>query len=148
MSQLSTNTTSLQAILDAVNALPEAGEGSGGGTVETCTVITKSGSACGASVTCYENGEFVARCATDTTNTSFNHTFENVVCGSCVVVTNANSIIGIQTEKAEVLENNDADSEDTGFRINIAASGVYRTLCFKVTATSGGTATIYLYDND
>ena len=32
------NTTDLQAILDAVNALPEAGSGSGGGSVETCTL--------------------------------------------------------------------------------------------------------------
>lgn len=46
MSQLTTNTTSLQAILDAVNALPEAGSG-GGASVETCTVninFTSSGS--------------------------------------------------------------------------------------------------------
>lgn len=39
MSNLSKNTTDLQAILDAVNALPDAGGGSGGGgSVETCDV--------------------------------------------------------------------------------------------------------------
>lgn len=35
MSNLTNNTTSLQEILETVNALPEAG---GGGAVETCTV--------------------------------------------------------------------------------------------------------------
>lgn len=38
MSQLDANTTNLQSILDAINALPEAGIGGGGGSVETCTV--------------------------------------------------------------------------------------------------------------
>lgn len=39
MSNLTTNTASLQEILDAVNALPEAGGGgSSGGSVKTCTV--------------------------------------------------------------------------------------------------------------
>lgn len=42
MSKLTTNTADLQAILDKVNALPNAG--SGGGSVETCTVtITQIG---------------------------------------------------------------------------------------------------------
>lgn len=38
MSQLSTNTTGLQAILAQVNALPDAGGGGGDASVETCTV--------------------------------------------------------------------------------------------------------------
>lgn len=40
--QIEQNTTDLQAILDAVNALPEAGSGSGGATIETCTVSIDS----------------------------------------------------------------------------------------------------------
>ena len=36
--RLQTNNTNLQALIDKANALPEAGSGTGGGSVETCTV--------------------------------------------------------------------------------------------------------------
>lgn len=47
MSQLKTNTTNLQTILAQVNALPDAGSGSGGsGDVATCTVTIGGTSYC------------------------------------------------------------------------------------------------------
>ena len=49
------NTTDLQAILDAVNNLPDAS--GGGANVETCTVIL-SANAENYWATCYENGQF------------------------------------------------------------------------------------------
>ena len=36
--QIQQHNTTLQALIDTANALPEAGSGSGGGSVETCTV--------------------------------------------------------------------------------------------------------------
>lgn len=39
MSQLETNTTNLQAILAQVNAMPDAGSGGGGGTLNTGTLV-------------------------------------------------------------------------------------------------------------
>lgn len=42
MSKLSINNSDLQEILDAVNALPEAGGGGGGSSVETCTVTIET----------------------------------------------------------------------------------------------------------
>ena len=38
MSKIKNNTSGLQAILDAVNELPNAGSGGGGGSAEPCTV--------------------------------------------------------------------------------------------------------------
>lgn len=44
MTNLQNNTASLQAILETVNNLPEAGSGSGGDTsIETCTVQMREG---------------------------------------------------------------------------------------------------------
>lgn len=36
--RLQTNNTNLQALIDKANALPEAGGGSGGGSLDTCTL--------------------------------------------------------------------------------------------------------------
>ena len=40
-SRLQTNNTNLQALINKANALPDAGGGSGGGSVEMCTVTIK-----------------------------------------------------------------------------------------------------------
>lgn len=42
LTQLQTNNTNLQACINKANALPEAGSGGGGGSVETCTVNISS----------------------------------------------------------------------------------------------------------
>jgi hypothetical protein len=99
MSKLEINTTSLQTILETINNLPEAGGGSGGGSVETCTVTIDRYS--GESIlsiitTIIENG-------VEKVNTTFPTssnipiyppcTITNVKCGSCITVVTSNSMI-------------------------------------------------------
>lgn len=61
-SRLQTNNTNLQALIDKANNLPEAG--SGGGSVETCTVTLNVADSVGVNrsyrIVCmtYENGEY------------------------------------------------------------------------------------------
>lgn len=59
-SRLQTNNTNLQALIDKANALPDAGGGSGGGSVETCAVgfVNSSETTCSVYGTYYENGAF------------------------------------------------------------------------------------------
>ncbi len=85
MAQLTTNTTGLQTILSAVNALPEAG--SGGATVDTCT-FTITGGGCIMCATTFEDGEFaVLKYTADDMATSI----DNVVCKTMVFIRGAQS---------------------------------------------------------
>lgn len=82
--ELQSNNTDLQSILDTINALPDAG--SDGTSVETCTVtINLSGlSISSYCATIYRNGSVGNNCVFTTTSSSF--TIENVVCGSPIVL--------------------------------------------------------------
>ena len=79
-SKLQASNTNLQEILDAVNALPEAG--SGGNSFETCTVRIDVVTAhlYGYCATCFENGNIVTKSSLpDTSNGTF--IIDNVICG-------------------------------------------------------------------
>ena len=77
MSQLTQNTTDLDALIAKANALPDAG---GGGSVETCTV-TISGTSAVIGCTVFKNNEI-----STAYNTGSSVTFENVVCGSAITI--------------------------------------------------------------
>lgn len=93
MSNLSKNTTDLQAILAAVNALPEAGSG-GGASVETCTVTISVETtnaqyiACVAVYTTFENGIMSVTYTTPSISnaTTPQVTLQNVVRNSMLAV--------------------------------------------------------------
>ena len=82
--RLQANNTNLQALIDKANALPEAG--SGGGSVETCTVTMTTGiEVLAYGVTRYVGGVLVCEADKGYGNQEF--TFDNVVKGSCLTVT-------------------------------------------------------------
>lgn len=98
MSQLTNNTTNLQAILDAVNALPEAGSGGGGASVETCSVtlnvVDEFGMGLGIAgyaANVETNGaiETAYMFSNSVTETVLN----NVLCGSVIVVAYSGSVM-------------------------------------------------------
>ena len=83
-SRLQTNNTNLQALIDKANALPDAG-GSGGASVETCTVtITTDRAVLLYGVTRYVDG--ILMCESDRGYGETEFTFDNVVKGSCLTV--------------------------------------------------------------
>lgn len=120
------NTTALQEILSIANSLPEAStedleaviaeqealiaelaaavenkaSGSGGASVETCTVIiyardldSGNGILCDYCATCYVNGEVVPKYIEPSTSAVTNSvTIENVICGSSMTVTVSKSV--------------------------------------------------------
>ena len=77
---LKTNNADLQAILDAVNALPEAGSDSGSGSVETCNITVSSNIRGVCYVTTYDNGVVTY------TSEHTPATFENVIKNSVAFV--------------------------------------------------------------
>lgn len=134
MSQLDTNTTNLQSILETINALPEAGSGGGGGSVETCTVTAiKEGPGTSAFteiiVTRYINGQFVASTITDFTYTSSRvgseYTIGDVVCGSIAYIEVNGSPGGVYAHASAT-------------PIKTASS------IFQITASAGGTSNFIL----
>ena len=131
-SQLETNTATMQAILAAVNALPEEG-GGGGGSIDTCTVVLTSpygtipqmeGSVC---ATIYTNGVTQTHYLEEATF-PFPYSIENVVCGSPVIFTFYHSGFA------------GASFSCSGAEMIILSD--YRI--FKITAGAGETATISL----
>lgn len=133
MSNLSKNTTDLQAILAAVNALPDAGGGSGGASVETCSV-TLTCSDGNATVLayyylCYENETIMMKYGLPPTGGSSHGTpltLTNVVCGSemCVRYGGSSTATFITVDGIEII---------------IRSSNV---VAFSVTAGAGYTASI------
>jgi hypothetical protein len=64
-SRLQTNNTNLQALINKANALPDAGGGSGGGSVETCNLsLTPGTTATIVYNTIDDSGNIVAQCVT------------------------------------------------------------------------------------
>lgn len=143
MSQLETNTTSLQTLLDKVNALPEAG----GASVETCTVrlYSTDGAVCltGYAYTSIDdNGvmqQNVVYVTYDDTYATFDITIPNVVCGSMLVVVEVAQMDGsatFVTDNAEYMN---------GLYWNFSGTC---TDIVRISAPAGGTATLKLYDDD
>lgn len=122
MSKIDNNTTALQELLEAVNALPEGG-GSGGASVETCTVKLTAyvGYALIMATVLKDDGSIgnYVEIGTGSTDT----TIANVVCNTLVII----------------VSNNDTVSEVTN------ATRVTTTDCraYEITAPAGGTATIF-----
>lgn len=136
MSQLTTNTTSLQAILDTVNALPEVG--SGGGSVETCTVtVAGSFEIIHIVATILLDGEIVTTMPTARDDGFTSFTLENVVRGTSVFVT----VRSIDYSPGWTVTGAERVFPDSGWIYP------YEGL-FKITAAAGETATISNYVND
>lgn len=143
---ISDNTTTLQAILDSVNALPDAGGGSGGGSVETCTILIYYP---GASDEDYPTGAseevsvgHTSKSAEGLTSTllvgsklgEYDETLDkrlitlsDVVCGSLLAILDAKESFGLSFEAA--------DNAEELFSGNL-------TWLFRAPATAGATATI------
>ena len=126
-SDLQNINTSLQSILDTVNALPDAGSG-GGGNIETCTVeiISQSGSAFayGCNVI---NADGEKESIGEDFNTDFVTSIENVEC---------NSIFGMLCTNVDFL------GYTTTNATMVASRG--GSAIFRIDAPSGETATIVL----
>lgn len=87
---ISTNTTDLQALLEKINALPEAGSGSGG-SVETCDVTITNYSEMSLEIiaTVVDNGvetPYVSLYNNGYNDTTPPYTISNVKCGSIITV--------------------------------------------------------------
>lgn len=151
MSQLTNNTTTLQAILDAVNALPEAGSGE---AIETCTVTvnhdaTADSRILSLQVVVLEDGipvmKTAARSQSGNTYGDFDFaessiTIENVVCNTNIAITVYMSSLlpGFVGDKA---------MNTYGF-FGFPSATVIRAGAFELTAAAGETATITIYDAD
>lgn len=114
MSQLTTNTTTIDECIALANSLPDAESGSGGATVGTCTVTLDGAMSAYLPICCSytsldDNGNITSN-AVDYENPR-SATLENVVCGSVVtiywnkimmgapaIVTNAERIVSMGTQ--------------------------------------------------
>ena len=128
MSQLERNTTTMQTILATVNALPEAGGGGGG--AETCTVTVKCSGVASYRpyyISYMTDEDVPAKVITNNSSTSV--TLQNVLCGSVVTVSFYSSL------GSPTFLGNTTNAE-------LMACRDHAFCAFKITAPSGGTATI------
>ena len=128
MSQLERNTTTMQTILATVNALPEAG--SGGASIETCTVTVECNALANYRpyyISYMTNEDVPAKVITNNSSTSV--TLQNVLCGSVITVS-FYSTIG-----SPLFLGNTTNAE-------LIACRNYAFCAFRITAPSGGSATI------
>lgn len=91
MAKITDNTTSLEEVLAAVNALPDAG--GGGGSVETCTVNIKDATGTGryfalTATVLDDNGHIAYK---DVNQASFPYALSNVVVGSPIIMQSLSS---------------------------------------------------------
>ena len=124
------NITSLQSILDKVNALPEAGGESGSTSYNTCIVeVTTNIRSAAIYSTIDENGKMI----TTWTQVNNSNTYSlTVICGSYIFVPVASSLPGY-------IINGDAEFIETQ-----GGYSIHRTMVFKI----NGTSTINCYDDD
>lgn len=128
MSQLNSNTAALQEILATVNALPEAGGGSGGAEIETCTLTINCYPDYAAYVSVYGamvyDGEKIS-VASGGDLTASQYVIENVICGSIFSVKGGNG--GYNPQMSENIRDirNTASTESilTAFIVNAPAGG-------------------------
>lgn len=133
MSQLEANTVSLQSILSAVNALPDAGSGGGGGSVETCTVSISCFDSENAAYaySAYENGQIVAKGSTSGFESN-PLVITNVVCGSAIYINNNYYMNGVTVG---------------GGATAVTPPTVLGIVC-QAPVTAGAFGTIDIYDDD
>ena len=92
--RLQTNNTNLQALITKANTLPDAGGGSSGGSVETCTVkilnnITSLGHKIGGLGYSYlDDAGNISATYSGNNNTQTEIILENVICGSLLYLFN------------------------------------------------------------
>lgn len=129
--RLQTNNANLQSLINKANTLPEAGGGSSGGGVETCTVtITSFDTLTSYAYTAYENNNLVAKGSVSGGITPL--TLNNVVCGSAIFINNSYYMNGTTV----------------GGGVEVAVSMVTLGGIFRAPSTAGSLGTIDIYDND
>lgn len=109
MSKLTTNTTDLQAILDKVNALPDAGSG-GGASVETCSVRVSPDTDATVNMIAYTYVEDDGKVTTMYNDygkgiSNEDIVLSNVVCGSFIYMLAGGISMSISVEGMEALGN-------------------------------------------
>lgn len=137
---LTTNTTALQSILDAVNALPEAGSG-GGASIDTCSISFSTDGvalitqfivtvlvdgAVKSSIFCYGGDNYPS--------------VNNVVCGTTVMMLlgGGSGMFGINISGGGERVSNDLGS---------GSLSPYMP-AVKMPTTAGAQVSVYVYDND
>ena len=128
--RLQTNNANLQSLINKANALPDAG--SGGGSIETCTVtITEfSNNIHAYCYTAFENNVLTPK--GDTSSITSPLTLNNVVCGSAIFVSNGYYMNGVTV----------------GGGVEIVDPMSYQGATFKAPIVAGASGTIDIYDND
>lgn len=135
MSQLTQNTTDLDALIAKANALPDAGSGggSGGGAVETCTVeiTADNGKILNYMAITYTDGNYeTVYEMTSGVDTNAPFVLSNVVCGTSVYIQSSYALGGFTCTNCEMT------------RIEASVAMV------RITAGKDSVATIHCYDND
>lgn len=137
MAKIEDNTATMQAILAAVNALPEAGGGGVGGSIETCTItITHTyGTLYVQSImaTTFTDGNMSVFAIEPGAYRETPVTIENVVC---------NSGVHIHLSAGAPVFTITGDG-DTELVVDAYSSGRY----FRASSIPGSTNTISVYDN-
>lgn len=134
-SDLQSNNTDLQSILDTINSLPEAG--SGGGSVETCTVTITSNDG---SASVLEAISYTTYSSDDTTYyteiaQSLPITLTDVKCGTAINIMffNGGGVFGVRTT---------GSAHIVGEAMYIA--GGYSLVTSVCDDSSGGTIDVYM----
>lgn len=124
MSQLTTNTTTIDELITLANNLPDAGSGgSGGGSVETCTVTIGAGSLMSGPVYCTVLSETGANFNTFTHEYNEVSTVENVICNSILALKYSSAVLMTISGDGELLEVA-YDSLSNGLGTILCKSGV------------------------
>lgn len=133
-SRLQINNTNLQALISKANALPNAGSGSGGGSLETCTVTITLGSTAGnlggIGYTSVQNNEIIACNKMLSDNSTVEIT---CLCGSVLVVNETFSRISHTYNNLTEIVN----------EVGMACLGALSAIrTFQVTAPANGSASL------
>lgn len=141
---LTTNTTALQSILDAVNALPEAGSG-GGASIDTCSISFSTDGVAYITqfiVTVLVDGAVktsIFRCS-DHDYDDYYPSLSNVVCGTTIMM-----ILG---GGSAMYGNTISGGGERVFNDLGDGSMPAYYLAVKMPATAGSQVSVYVYDND
>ena len=141
--QIQTNNTNLDALITRVNAakntaasLPDAGGGSGGGSVPTYTLTIESdnGIYSGYACTVFRDGAIAAENTLQVFSDAYTtpHTIENVVCNSLIAISPSYDIPGFSITNGSLS----------------VPTGTSAIRLYTISATDGSNVTLRIYDND
>ena len=132
--EVAAQATQIEEIMELLDGKAVPG---GGASVETCTVTVNCVSNGYVAATCYINGEITVHWLKDFGTTT---TVSDVVCGSLIMVKCLvrSAMPGTTSDNAEILFDGSI----------IGGSVIYPAYCFRITAPSGGTATVSIIDTD